>query len=110
MEGDIRVKNILGLNLLLKQILQEFWKLSNCLSADTLTGLILCKNMWLFLYDGAAIMVGRKNGVVTLLQQGQPSLVVIHCFAHRLELAGHGKEEQVVTGNSKRIMELFASL
>ena len=37
--------------------------------------------------DGAAVMVGRKNGVSTLLQQDQPSLVVVHCFAHKLELA-----------------------
>ena len=32
-------------------------------------------------------MVGRKAGVATLLQREQSALVVVHCFAHKLELA-----------------------
>ena len=37
--------------------------------------------------DGAAVMMGRNTGVVTRLRQLAPTLVGIHCFAHRLELA-----------------------
>ena len=37
--------------------------------------------------DGAAVMTGRKAGVVALMKQAQPSLVGVHCFSHRLELA-----------------------
>ena len=37
--------------------------------------------------DGAAVMMGKTNGVVAKLQESAPSMVGIHCFAHRLELA-----------------------
>ena len=37
--------------------------------------------------DRAAVMLGKKNGVATLLKKKQPSLQAIHCCAHRLELA-----------------------
>ena len=37
--------------------------------------------------DGASVMTGKRAGVVALLKGSQPSLVGIHCFAHRLELA-----------------------
>ena len=37
--------------------------------------------------DGASVMVGCRNGVSTTLKEAQPSLVTIHCMAHRLELA-----------------------
>ena len=37
--------------------------------------------------DGAAVMTGCKAGVVALMKVTQPSLVGIHCFSHRLELA-----------------------
>ena len=36
--------------------------------------------------DGAAVMLGRRNGLAVLLKQAQPALVEVHCFAHRLEL------------------------
>ena len=36
--------------------------------------------------DGASVMRGQRAGVVALLKGSQPSLVGIHCFAHRLEL------------------------
>ena len=32
-------------------------------------------------------MTGCKAGVVALMKETQPSLVGIHCFSHRLELA-----------------------
>ena len=36
--------------------------------------------------DGASVMTGRKGGLGALLQKDSPSLTVIHCLAHRLEL------------------------
>ena len=38
--------------------------------------------------DGAAVMLGKNNGVATKVQDSvAPSLGAVHCFAHRLELA-----------------------
>ena len=37
--------------------------------------------------DGAAVMIGKKAGVAALLLHEQPSLLVVHCYNHRLELA-----------------------
>ena len=37
--------------------------------------------------DGAAVMLGKNNGVITLLQAHQPSMIAVHCSGHRLELA-----------------------
>lgn len=36
--------------------------------------------------DGAAVMLGKRGGLVKLLQDLQPSLIGVHCLAHRLEL------------------------
>ena len=36
--------------------------------------------------DGASVMLGKKSGVHTLLQEQQPSMISIHCSAHWLEL------------------------
>lgn len=37
--------------------------------------------------DGAAVMLGKKSGVIALLQTEQPSMIEVHCSGHRLELA-----------------------
>ena len=37
--------------------------------------------------DGAAVMQGRKGGVVALMKKYLPSVLGVHCLAHRLELA-----------------------
>ena len=37
--------------------------------------------------DGASVMLGSKAGVGALLRREQPSVISIHCMAHRLELA-----------------------
>lgn len=37
--------------------------------------------------DGAAVMTGSKNGVVTRLRGERDHILGIHCMAHRLELA-----------------------
>ena len=36
--------------------------------------------------DGASVMLGKKSGVLALLKEQQPSLIGVHCSAHRLEL------------------------
>ena len=37
--------------------------------------------------DGAAVMLGKNSGAITLLQTQQPSMIAVHCSGHRLELA-----------------------
>ena len=37
--------------------------------------------------DGAAVMLGKNSGVITLLQAKHPSVIAVHCSGHRLELA-----------------------
>jgi hypothetical protein len=37
--------------------------------------------------DGAAVMLGRKNGVAKLLKDEFPSVIFWHCANHRLELS-----------------------
>ena len=37
--------------------------------------------------DGAAVMLGKNRGVISLLQAHQPSMIAVHCSGHRLELA-----------------------
>ena len=37
--------------------------------------------------DGAAVMVGRHNGVATRVKNKSPHCVAIHCMAHRLNLS-----------------------
>ena len=36
--------------------------------------------------DGASVMLGKNAGVFALLKK-QPSLIVVHCSAHRLDCA-----------------------
>ncbi|XP_030829455.1 zinc finger protein 862-like [Strongylocentrotus purpuratus] len=37
--------------------------------------------------DGAAVMLGKRGGVVSHLRELSPALQAVHCTAHRLELA-----------------------
>ena len=37
--------------------------------------------------DGASVMTGRTGGVIKLLQEHSPSLIGVHCAAHRVALA-----------------------
>ncbi|MCO5575625.1 hypothetical protein L7F22_029427 [Adiantum nelumboides] len=36
--------------------------------------------------DGAAVMVGSRNGLASLLKKRSPYMVPIHCLAHRTHL------------------------
>ena len=40
-----------------------------------------------FASDGAAVMMGKNNGVGVILKRHNPLIVHIHCYAHRLALA-----------------------
>ena len=40
--------------------------------------------------DGASVMTGKHTGFAARLRHMQPSLVSIHCVAHRLALAVTG--------------------
>ena len=48
-----------------------------------------CKKLVSTTTDGASVMLGRASGVCVLLQQRTPgrSMIMLHCMAHRLELA-----------------------
>jgi hypothetical protein len=37
--------------------------------------------------DGASVMTGKKGGLGALLRKDSPTMLTVHCFAHRLELA-----------------------
>ena len=37
--------------------------------------------------DGVTVMLRKKSGVLALLKEQQPSLIGVHCSAHRLELS-----------------------
>ncbi|XP_072030697.1 zinc finger protein 862-like [Amphiura filiformis] len=55
--------------------------------------------------DGAAVMMGCNNGVVTKIKNNvAPTMVGIHCFAHRLELAAKDvvSKHQFFEGNLNR--------
>ena len=47
----------------------------------------LVKKLVGFGSDGAAVMLGKNNGVVAQLKKDQLCLQAVHCYAHRLELA-----------------------
>ena len=44
------------------------------------------QKMVMFTSDGAAVMLGKRNGVAKLLQNSIPHLVEQHCVAHREDL------------------------
>ena len=43
---------------------------------------VVCAN-----FDGASVMMGEINGVAGQLKRRVPHIVVLHCVAHKLELA-----------------------
>ena len=45
------------------------------------------KNMVGLATDGAAVMLGIHTGVATRFKKKYPWLIVVHCMAHRLQLA-----------------------
>jgi hypothetical protein len=57
--------------------------------------------------DGAAVMLGKDNGVIAKLKELQPVVQAVHCSAHRIELAYkdalrkipiHGQVEGIMSG------------
>ena len=47
----------------------------------------LLNKLVVFGFDGASVMMGARKGVAALLKEKNPSVIGIHCFGHRLELA-----------------------
>lgn len=47
----------------------------------------LKRNLVAVATDGAAVMLGRKQGVVTLIKEQFPDILLWHCANHRLELS-----------------------
>ena len=45
--------------------------------------------------DGAAVMLGVRNGVTTKFKQDQPTMITTHCMAHRLQLVSEKAANQV---------------
>ena len=43
---------------------------------------VICAN-----FDGASVMMGQTNGVAGQLKRRVPHIIVLHCVAHKLELA-----------------------
>ena len=44
--------------------------------------------------DGAAVLTGKKSGVVQSLREKQPDVIATDCIAHRLALSCGGAAEQ----------------
>ena len=63
----------------------------------TETGLDI-KNMIGIATDGASVMVGRNHSVFTLLKQKQPSLQLIRCICHSLDIVAN-KAMQLLPSN-----------
>ena len=40
-----------------------------------------------FSADGASNMMGNRTGLATKLKEIHPHLAIVHCLAHRMELA-----------------------
>lgn len=51
-------------------------------SPDNNKPTLVCAN-----FDGASVMQGHKNGVVSFISSEAPWIVPVHCVAHKLELA-----------------------
>ena len=46
-------------------------------------------------FDGASVMMGDVNGVAGQLKRHVPHVVMLHCVAHKLELAVHDAVKRV---------------
>lgn len=57
-----------------------------CLEGHKLDDNVLKNRLIAVACDGAAVMLGRKSGVGSLLKDKFPSIIVWHCCNHRLEL------------------------
>ena len=45
--------------------------------------------------DGAAVMVGKREGVASKLKRENPAMINIHCVSHKLALAGTDSNEDI---------------
>ena len=58
--------------------------------------------------DGASVTLGKKSGVLALLKEQQPSLIGIHCSAHRLEL--YYKDAMKKVPMAEKVLTLLTGL
>lgn len=63
-----------------------------------------------FCSDGASNMQGSRNGVAALVKKDNPGVIVIHCLAHRLELAFRDAIKQACPKLYERSMTLLLGL
>ncbi|KAG1673887.1 Zinc finger protein 862 [Nymphon striatum] len=77
-------------------VLLDVCKLRDGATADQLKSSILCSldthhlnldNLVGISTDGAAVMTGRKSGLVQRLKAENPTILATHCISHRLALA-----------------------
>lgn len=64
-----------------------FTSLLNCLHSYGIMDDYLRQHLISVTCDGAAVMLGNKSGVGTLLKEQFPSIILWHCANHRLELS-----------------------
>lgn len=59
--------------------------------------------------DGAANMMGKKTGLITLMRNDHPAIIGVHCLAHRLELAFKDvfKSDELYTQLTTLLLGLF---
>lgn len=67
--------------------LSIFNSLLLCLENHGFTRDVLKRRLIAITCDGAAVLMGKNNGVIKLFEEVCPSLIVWHCANHRLELA-----------------------
>jgi len=92
-------------------IFLDLIELSNQTSSTIADSLLLClfdygftqnylEQNWIsFACDGASVMLGRRSGVATILQEQFPLLIVWHCLNPRLELAIHDTMQDINATN-----------
>ncbi|KAJ8252839.1 hypothetical protein GJAV_G00206160 [Gymnothorax javanicus] len=83
-------------------------QLMGCLLKNGFTIELLREVLIGFCSDGASVMLGAKSGVVKLLQDDFPGIVLWHCLNHRLELAADQALD--VTGGTKDFQAFLDSL
>ena len=62
-------------------------KVLSYLNKNGFTHEYLVSNLISVCADGASTMIGKKTGVLTLIKEAYPNILLWHCMCHRIELA-----------------------
>ncbi|XP_063216897.1 uncharacterized protein LOC134527858 isoform X1 [Bacillus rossius redtenbacheri] len=65
------------------------------------------KNMIAFSADNAAVMMGKKNGVVAVLKNRQENLFVMGCLCHRINLAAEKGTDNLPLNVEEALTDIF---